>query len=67
MFKFYVTTTKQFSAEDISLLSDSNPHFTAPSISTTLQPVINKLGKFDKFRYYAIFKTLVFPIKPHPL
>ena len=44
IFIFIVTTTKQSSAEDILTLSDSKPHFTIPSISATLQVVINRIN-----------------------
>ncbi len=48
MFKFFVTTTKQSSAEDILRISDSNPHFTIPSINATLQVEINKISPQDQ-------------------
>ncbi len=45
IFIFFVTpTTEQSSAEDILTLSDSNPHFTIPSINATLQMVIDKIN-----------------------
>ena len=43
---FCVTTTKQSSVEDILSITDSNPHFTIPSINATLQPVINRFSVF---------------------
>ena len=43
IFTFFITTSKQSSAEDILILSDSNPHFTIPSINATLQVEIGKI------------------------
>ena len=47
IFIFFLTPTYSIKFEESEyflMLSDSNPHFTIPSINATLQPVINEIS-----------------------